>query len=199
MTKTRELFNAERSQRDSLNSNVNESYQSAIRSLGLQVIDPGSAITFERKDFGGIYVPSGDYGGFRCPPGRHRVVCAPGARLQRPIEVEGILMLSGAYLDCLNNNAAITVLPTGRLIMDQCQITKGDSLQVLATDTYVSIQTGGYASVNSCMFHGEQSNKGVLVYNADAGNPGRVAVAGSMNLTDIAAPYTNVTYMQDVP
>ena len=48
MTKTREVFNVERSRVDSLNSNVSESYYSAIRALGLQVIDPESAVTFSR-------------------------------------------------------------------------------------------------------------------------------------------------------
>lgn len=199
MTKTRELFNTERGRVESLNSNVSESYYSAIRSLGLQVIDPESAVTFSRKDFGGVYVPSGTYGGFKCPTGRHTLVCAPGVRFQRPIEVEGTLILTGAFLDCLDNQAAISVLGTGRLILQQCQITKSNNKQSAATDSYVSISTGGYASINGCIFHGTQTNKGVLVYNADAGNPGRVAVVGAMNLTDIATPYTNVTYTQDVP
>jgi hypothetical protein len=199
MTKTRELFETERSMRESLNSNTGESYQSAIRGLGSQVIDPESAVTFERKDFGGIYVPSGIYGGFNCPAGRHVITCAPGARFQRPVEVLGTLVLIGAYLDCLDNQAAITVLDGGRLILQSCQITKGDNQQKVAGDTYIAINTGGYASINGCVFHGAQTNTGVLVYNNDAVNPGRAAVVGAMNLTDIVSPYTNVSYSQDVP
>lgn len=199
MTKTRQLFDAKRTTRQSLNSNVDESYKSAIRALGLQVIEPESAVNFERKDFGGIYVPGGEYGGFKSPGGRHTVVCAPGVKFKKPIQVEGVLILANAFLDCENNSPAITVLATGRLILQQCQITKGDNLQKAAADTYVQVMAGGYASINSCIFHGTQTNTGALVYNADALNPGRVAVSGAMNLTDIAAPYTNVTYSQDVP
>ena len=66
MTRTRELFDADRERRDSLNYNVSESYNTTVRSIGAQIVEPGSVVTFERKDFGGIYVPSGTYGGFTC-------------------------------------------------------------------------------------------------------------------------------------
>tara|TARA_R110000751_G_scaffold233571_1_gene334495 strand:- start:734 stop:1333 length:600 start_codon:yes stop_codon:yes gene_type:complete len=199
MTNTRELFEADRSSRQSLNSNVGESYQSTIRALGAQIISPDSAVTFERIDFGGIYVPSGTYGGFTCPAGRNIISCAPGARFQMPVEILGTLVLVGAYLDCQENKAAITVAPGGRLILQSCQITKGNNLQKIAADTYIKVEVGGYASINGCIFHGTQTNTGALVYNMDALNPNRVAVVGAMNLTDIAAPYVSVSYSQDVP
>ena len=87
----------------------------------------------------------------------------------------------------------------GRLILRSCHVSKESSTHTAASDTYLQVDTGGYLSVSDCMFHGTQNNTGKLIINDDAANTNRVAVLGSMNLTDIASPYTNVGYIQDVP
>lgn len=198
MTNTRELFEVDRSRRNSLNYNVNESYSNTIRSLGAQVVAPGSAITFQRKDFGGIYVPSGAYGGFTVESGKHIIKCAPGVRFDKPIIIEGTLILSGAYIEMPDAAAGITVANGGRLILDQCQIIKADNKHTTAKQTYIQIDIGGVCSVSNCVFHGEQANTGYVVYNDNALGS-EVAVLGSINLTDIASPFFNVGYTQVVP
>ena len=198
MTNTRELFEVDRSRRNSLNYNVNESYSSTIRSLGAQVVAPGSAITFQRKDFGGVYVPSGNYGGFTIESGKHIIKCAPGVRFDKPIIIQGTLVLSGAYIEMSDTAAGIIVADGGRLILDKCQVIKADGKHNATTDTYIRIDIGGVCSVSNCVFHGEQANTGFVVYNDNALGS-EVAVLGSINLTDIASPFFNVAYTQVVP
>ena len=197
MTNTRELFEVDRSRRNSLNYNVNESYSSTIRSLGAQVVAPGSAITFQRKDFGGVYVPSGAYGGFTVGSGKHIINCAPGVRFDKPILIQGTLGLSGAYIEMSDAAAGVTVADGGRLILDKCQVIKADGKHSAATDTYIQIDSGGICSVSGCVFHGAQANIGKIIHNSNALGS-TAAVLGSVNLTDIASPFQNVGYTQVV-
>jgi len=197
MTRTRELFDADRERRDSLNYNVSESYNTTVRSIGAQIVEPGSVVTFERKDFGGIYVPSGTYGGFTCESGRHIITCAPGTRFQRPIIIKGNVTLSNAFIEMSESSAGITIESGGCLILDGCHIIKTDNKHAAATDTYIQINDGGKCSLNNSVFYGTQSNTGHILYNYDASNK-VAAVAGCANLTDIVSPFHHVHYIQVV-
>lgn len=198
MSKTRELFDAERSQRSSLNYNVTESYNATVRSLGEQVIDPESAITFERKDFGGVFVPAGTYGGFTVESGKHMITCAPGVRFQRDIVIKGTVTLCNAYIEMSSASAGLTIENGGRLILQKCQVIKADGKHSVAADTYIQVNDGGYLSVSDTIFHGTQSNTGHIIYNYNT-HASTVAVLGSMNLTDINSPFHHVSYTQVVP
>ena len=184
----------------SVNSKNLESAYEAVRRLGEEVGNPGQAVVITKKDHTGLYLPYANYGGFASDETRSFISCAPGATFGKQIQITGNAIIHGAFLDCENNIPAVVVKAGGRVILQNCHITKKDGSQSAATDSYVAIETGGYASVNGCFFHGLQSDTGSIVYNADAGNPGRVAVVGCVNLTDIVTtPYINITFTQDVP
>ena len=179
--------------------NAEESFD-LVRRLGEEIINPGEGVDIAKKDHVGVYVPSADYGGFVTDETRAFITSAPGTSFTKQIQVKGNVIISGAFLDCENNTPAVLIKSGGRAIIQNCHVTKQDAKQTGATDSYISVETGGYVSVNGCFFHGSQSDTGSIVYNADAGNPGRAAVAGCVNLTDIVTtPYINVTYTQDVP
>lgn len=179
--------------------NEEESFD-LVRRLGEEVINPGADVTPTKKDHVGVYVPSANYGGFVAGEARAFIHTAPGATFTKQVQVTGSVILSGAFLDCEGNSPAILIKNGGRAVVQNCHITKSNSKQTGAADSYIHVETGGYASVNGCIFHGLQSDVGAIVHNADAVNPGRVAVAGCVNLTDIVTtPYVNITYTQDVP
>jgi len=163
------------------------------------VVDPGSGVSFNQKDREGIFVPSGDYGGFDVTGSRQILTGSPGTSFKKAITVYGSLILSNAFLECEGNVPAIIVKSGGRLLLSGCHISKADKKQG-ATDCYISVETGGFASINNCMFHGTQTDTGNLVRNNDALNPNRAAVVGCVNLSDVVTvPYFQVAYAQDVP
>ena len=199
MSRTRKMLNFNQSNMQRFNFDIEEGYLHVIRNLGSTVIDPGSGIDFDELDRQGVFAPSGNYGGFELSGSRQILTAAPGAVLAKQVIVYGSLILNNAYLECEGALPAITVKSGGRLIVSHCHISKESNKQA-ATDSFILVETGGYASVNNCMFHGNQSDTGNLVRNLDAVNTGRVAVVGCANLTDVVtAPYFQVGYSQDVP
>ena len=201
MSLPRSVNRGNRSFAEGLDDSNSEAYLRIIRALGTQVINPGDGIDFKQLDREGIFIPVGEYGGFTASGSRQSAVCAPGAIFDKQIVVSGSAIISGAILNCERNIPAIVVSSSGRLILSGSHISKSDDLQAAgSTNAYILVEAGGFASINGCVFHGDQSDNGSLVYHADAVNTGRVAVVGSMNLTDvITTTYVNVGYTQDVP
>ena len=199
MTRNRILTDIDRNIAGDINARTEESYNHIVRNLGQTMVSPLSPVTFPRKDLGGVFVASGKYGGFECEEGRQMVIASPGAVFSGQVVVKGTLILSSCIFNMLENNTVITIEPSGRLILNQCHIIKADNKHSAAS-TFISIKTGGFASVSNCFFHGLQSDLGSIVNNEDPLNPGRAAVLGCVNLTDIVTtPYINVAYIQDVP
>lgn len=172
----------------------------SVNRVGYDVIQAGSIIKENKKLDNGVYLLAGDHGGFQVEGSRSAVVAAPGSVVKKQITITGQGIITGVSVVCDGNKPAVVVKSGGRLILKDCHITKVDNLQKVASDSYVLVESGGYATINGCMFHGSQSNIGALVYNDDAINPSRVAVVGAVNLTDVlATAYTNVGYAQDIP
>lgn len=187
---------------EQLGESAEEAHLRIVRALGTQVVAPSNGFRFQQKSKEGIFVSSGEYRGFGASGTHQTVTCSPGSLFSRQIVVTGSLILNNAILDCHRNTPAIVVKSTGRLLLSGCHISKDANIQTAATDRYVSVETGGYASINNCIFYGDQSATGSIVYNDDAVNIGRVAVTGCVNLTDILVPaqaFTNVGYVQVVP
>lgn len=194
-------YNIPSAGRDSLtaaNERNQEQLFDLVRRLGEEVSNPAQAIVMDKKDHVGLYVPSAEYGGFASAQTRSIISCAPGASFSKQIEITGNAIIFGAFLDCEGNTPAILIKESGRAIIQGCHLTKKNAQQTAATDSYISVETGGYVSVNGCFFHGLQTDTGTIVHNAGAG--ANAAVVGCVNLTDIVTtPYVNVTYTQDVP
>ena len=202
MSRVRMIRQSGQTTPEQLNYSADESYLRIVRSLGTQVVDPGDGFGFSQEDGEGIFVPFDEYGGFSAAGTRQVVTCAPGTVFSKQIVVSGTLVLSNAILNCKGNTPAVVVQDAGRLILSNCYITKSDNEQTAIDHNYITVETGGYASVNGCVFTGNQSAIGNLVRNEDAVNTGRVAVVGSANLTDIvvaAQAYFNVGYAQSIP
>mgnify|MGYP003138368417 CR=1 FL=1 len=178
------------------NTRIDEDYFRIVRSLGDQLITPSSEVALIKKDLGAAYVPAGSYGGAVVSGTRQSILCAPGAKFTKQVVVRGFAMIKNATLLCEGNTPAIVVEAGGSLLLSGCLVSKGDA----PTDRYITVQTGGYATVSNCAFFGDQGATGTVITNEDAGNPQRVAVVGCMNLTTIIAAtrYTNVTFVQDV-
>ena len=164
-----------------------------INKIATDIVRPGEEMKQTGKLDNGTLMLAGEHGGFEVKGDRSVVHAAPGSTVKKQVVVTGKTMLSGATLSCDGNTPAVLVKDGGRLVMSDCHITKDDNRQALATDTYISIATGGYATLRGCIFYGSQTDTGALVHNDDPLNPNRVAVVGCMNLTDVVTtPFVNV-------
>jgi len=179
-----------------------EVYLGAIRRLGRSVVMPGSQIKQDEKIDAGAFVLMGEYGGMKASADRSFVVFSPGSTVTKQVEVTGKLVLNGANLKCEGDSPAVVVKSGGYLIARGCHISKDDNEQS-ALSTYILIEDGGFAMIEGCMFHGVQSGVGSLVRNDNAAvppGPGRVAVAGCVNASDVTTtPFVNMSYAQYVP
>lgn len=195
-------FDKDDTRKESKDRGVMNPYMAIVRSLGKTVVQPGGRINEEAKADDGVFVPSGQYGGMTAAANRGQVGFAPGALVTKPIEVTGKTILYGASLRCDGDTPAVTVKTGGYLVIRGCHITKGDNEQG-GVSTYILIEDGGFAMVDGCMFHGQQSDTGSLVRNdnpAVAPGPGRVAVVGCVNATDVVtSPFVNISFTQYVP
>lgn len=197
--RTDQILNRNETKTERVNDTTRRAVVQIVRALGQGVTTPGERIEMPKDNHSGLFVSFSENAGFTTTETKSVITAAPGTTFTRQIVVSGTLILTGCYLDCFENNAAIVVEDGGRLVLRACHITKKDNVHTAASDTYVQVNTGGYLSVSDCVFHGTQNNTGKLIINDDAANTNRAAVLGSMNLTDIASPYTNVGYTQDVP
>lgn len=179
---------------------IDDDYFALIKNLGQQVVDPGGLVKFDRTSAGGMYLAAGRYAGATLSGTSQRIDCAPGVVFTRQVTVDGSVTIVGANFVCSDNTPAIVVDEGGSLMLIGCRIQKGDGLQVAATDRYITVNTGGYATLSSCVFTGDQATVGTIVTNEDAANPQRVAVRACMNYTGIVAAsrYTNVGSIQDI-
>jgi|TARA_R100001163_G_scaffold65349_1_gene62220 hypothetical protein len=164
-----------------------------LNALATEVVMPGQLYRQSSKlDFGGLLM-AGSQGGFEVKGTRTTVNGMPGSVVRKQIVVNGTAVLSNMTLVCDGNTPAVVVRDGGRVALKNCHIVKGDNKHSAATDAYILMETGSYASVVSCVFYGTQSNTGSLVYNQDAVNTNRGSVIGCINLTDIAAaPFVNI-------
>lgn len=168
-----------------------------INKLGTEIIMPGQVYDQKQKlDYGGMLM-SGNQGAFSLSGSRTTVKGAPGVVISKQITVPGTAILSGASLICEGNTPAILVKATGRLVLNDCHIVKGDNLQSAVTDAYIVVEDGGYLVVQSSIFYGSQSNTGHLVYNY--GNTLNAAVIGCIDLSDIVSPFHHVHHLYVVP
>jgi hypothetical protein len=197
--KTNQIFNRDESRVGSVNRRTDQSTVNVVRRLGQSVLNPNSQVQMPQANHSGLYVPFSENNGFTLSESKSVIECAPGTTFNRKITIKGTVILSNCFIDCFENVEGIVVQDGGRLILRSCHISKGDNKQTAASDAFIRVNSGGYLSVSDCVFHGNQNNTGKIVINDDAANTGRVAVLGSMNLTDIASPYLNVGYTQDVP
>ena len=164
-----------------------------INALATKIVMPGQVLQQSSvQDFGGL-VMSGGHGGFEVKGTRTTVNGMPGTVIKKQIVVTGTAVLSSMTLICEGNTPAVVVRDGGRVALKNCHIVKTDNSHSAATDTYVLMETGSYASAVSCVFYGTQANTGSLVRNEDAGNTNRGSIVGCINLTDIAAtPFVNI-------
>ena len=179
---------------EEISSNATENQKTnIINALATETVMPGqSFLQASSLDFGGLLL-SGKQGGFEVKGTRTTVNGMPGAVVRKQIVVDGTAVIANMTIVCDGNNPAVVVRDGGRVALKNCHIVKGDNKQSAATDAYVLMETGSYASVVSCVFYGTQSNTGSLVYNQDAVNTNRGSVIGCINLTDVAAaPFVNI-------
>ena len=192
------IFSRNESRVGTVNRQTDQATVDVVRRLGQEVLSPNSQVTTSQVNHVGLYVPHSINNGFSSAQTKATILCAPGTTFNRQIKITGTVILSNCYIDCFENESGVVVEDGGRLILRASHITKSDNKQAAATDTYIHVKEGGYLSVSDCVFHGTQSNTGKIIVNDDAVNTGRVAVLGSMHLTDIVSPFTNVGYTQDV-
>lgn len=197
--KTDRIYNRNESRVGTVNRQTDQASVNVIRRLGQEVLNPNSQVVTSQNNHVGLYVPYSINNGTSIEQTKATIVCAPGTTFNRQVKITGTAILTNCYIDCFENEPGVVVESGGRLILRASHITKSTNKQTAATDTYIRVKEGGYLSVSDCVFHGTQNNTGKIIVNDDAVNTGRVAVLGSMNLTDIASPYTNVGYTQDVP
>ena len=164
-----------------------------INALATQIVMPNQVLQqSSTQDFGGLIL-SGNHGGFQAKGTRTTVNGMPGTVIKKQIGVTGTAVLSNMTRICEGNTPAVLIRDGGRVALKNCHIVKTDNLHSAATDTYVLMETGSYASVVSCVFYGTQANTGSLVRNEDAANTNRGSIVGCINLTDIAAtPFVNI-------
>ncbi len=177
-----------------IDANATVNHQTEIlNGMATIVVMPEQGLNQTSKlDFGALLL-AGNHGGFEAKGSRTSVSASPGAVIRKQIIVSGTAIISNATLICSGNTPAVTIRSGGRLVLKNCHISKGDNLHSSATDAYILMETGSYASVVSSVFYGTQSNTGSLVYNQDAVNTGRGSVIGCVNLTDVAAtPFVNI-------
>lgn len=199
MTLDRPL-NKEATREEQRVAKIDDDYFDIVKNIGRQVVSPGGLIKFDRIDGAAIYLPSGVYGGAKLSGTNQRITCAPGVAITRQLIVTGSVIIQGADITCSGNAPAIVVEEGGSLLLVGCYVRKGDGLQVGATDRYITVNSGGFATINGCSFVGAQATVGTIVTNEDAANPQRVAVQACMNYTGIVAAtrYTNVGSVQDI-
>jgi hypothetical protein len=179
---------------------IDDDYFAVVSNLGTEVLNPGQLVKFNRLKGGALYLPAGLYGGAVLGGQQQTIVCAPGVVFSKQVVITGSIEIKNASFACDQNTPAIVVNAGGSLLLANSTVSKGDKLQAAATDRYITVQTGGYGSFNSCRFFGNQATVGTVITNEDAGNPNRVAVSGCLNYTTIVAAtrYTNVGSVQDV-
>ncbi len=175
------------------NATVNQKTD-IINALATDLVMPNQVLQQRRTlDYGGLLL-SGSHGGFEAKGSRTTIKGSPGSVVRKQIVVTGNVTLSNLTLVCDGNNPAIVVRNNARLALNNCHIVKADNKQLAATDTYLLMETGSYAAFIGCVFYGNQSNTGALVYNQDAGATNRGSVVGCVNLTDVvAAPFVNIS------
>lgn len=164
------------------------------RYIGKNVAASGDAVLENQENDFAIVVGYDERPGFLVQKGRVVVSGVPGTISDKQITVAGSAIIRNMTLKCEGNEPALIVNGTGRCILQNCHIVKGDGLQG-AADSYLSIEAGGYLNVISCMFHGTQTN-GFVVSNAGAAN--NVDVTGCVNLTT-RGHNPNVTVVGEVP
>tara|TARA_R110002020_G_scaffold30836_4_gene96842 strand:+ start:4845 stop:5459 length:615 start_codon:yes stop_codon:yes gene_type:complete len=175
------------------NATVNQKTD-IINALATDIVMPNQALEqLPKLDYGGLLL-AGSHGGFEAKGSRTTVNGSPGSVVRKQIVVTGNVVLSNMTLVCEGNTPAVVVRNNARLALNNCHIVKSDNQQAVATDTYLLMETGSYAAFIGCVFYGNQSNTGALVYNQDAGATNRGSVVGCVNLTDVAAaPFVNIS------
>lgn len=191
------ILNRDETRTERVNDTTHRALVQIVRALGEGVTTPGDRVEMPQKDHSGLYVSYSENGGFIQSETKSVITAAPGTTFNRQITIKGTVIMTNCFIDCFENEPGIIVEDTGRLILRGCHITKGDNKQTAATDAYIQVNNGGYLVVSDCVFHGEQSNIGHLVYNY--GNVHNAAVMSSIDLSDIAAPFHNVHHVYVVP
>tara|TARA_R100000808_G_C2150387_1_gene159116 strand:- start:2604 stop:3218 length:615 start_codon:yes stop_codon:yes gene_type:complete len=164
-----------------------------INALAVDLVMPNQVLEQRQTlDYGALLL-AGSHGGFQAKGSRTTINGSPSSVVRKQIVVTGNVALSNLTLVCDGNNPAVVVRNNARLALNNCHIVKADGKQAAATDTYLLMETGSYAAFIGCVFYGNQSNTGALVYNQDAGSTNRGSVVGCVNLTDVVAtPFVNI-------
>jgi len=163
--------------------------------LGLYRFQSGDQVREHKApDFGGAL--EGDTRpGFTTTSKRAVIGGVPGTVCTKQVIVKGTAIIRNMTLICDNNTPALLVTETGRCILENCHITKGDGVQA-GGGSYISVEAGGLLNIVGCMFHGTQT-AGFVASNPAPALITNVDVTGCVNIT--GRPHDNVTVVGEVP
>ena len=148
-----------------LNQVERDGVAASVASMGLTVIQPGTAISEDLITDNGLYLAAGLHSGATLTKNGTEIQAAPGARVDRQwkIDTTGVIRISGLRFNSGSQDSLVTVSATSTVVFTDCVFNKPDPAP---TTAFVSIASGGKASFIGCHFTPAKTDAGFVVDNA---------------------------------
>mgnify|MGYP003113272451 CR=1 FL=1 len=156
--------------------------------LGSEVVFREDSVRETKNSNNNFFAGAGSRTGFSLEKPQGVVVLAPGSSVESQVVVSGSSIIRGGTFVCDGNTPAINVTATGKLVLIGAAIVKSENQQTGASDSYISVESGGHISVIGCYFYNAQGN-GFVINNAGAA--GNCTATGCLDETSRA--HNNVT------